>query len=201
MSQQMAELGRIEKPEVARYAGRRKLYCIRSVYLPVNAPEDLLRLLERYWDETAEQVEKLEAAGRAGKIFCEGITDQKESLNRLKDANPRLFAIIEKKRTGGGELIPLEDGEIFGQFLDWSSCLTVVRTSEVFEKVFEFYNELRDRRYRHIIDTVDSCLSEGEAGLLVMRDEDRENIRFPEDIEMFLITPPSYDDLMKWMKA
>jgi hypothetical protein len=196
----MAELGRIEKPEAARFAGRRKLYCVRSIYLPVNSPEDLLLLLEKYWDETAGQIEKLEVAGSIRKIFCEGITDGKESLNRLKDANPRLLSIIEKKSDEGGEIIPLEKAAIFGQFLDWSNCLAVVRTNEVFAKVFEFYNELRDKRYRHIIGTIDSCLSEGEAGLLIMRDEDRENLRLPEDIEIFLVTPPSYDDLLKWMK-
>jgi hypothetical protein len=47
---------------------------------------------------------------------------------------------------------------------------------------------------------IENNLAVGETGLLIMRDEDRAKIQFPKDIEVFLVTPPSYDDIMKWFR-
>jgi hypothetical protein len=33
-----------------------------------------------------------------------------------------------------------------------------------------------------------------------MKDEDRSKLQFPKDIEVFLITPPSYDDIIRWFR-
>jgi hypothetical protein len=33
-----------------------------------------------------------------------------------------------------------------------------------------------------------------------MRDEDRVRLQFPNDIEVFLVTPPSYDDIVRWFR-
>ena len=33
-----------------------------------------------------------------------------------------------------------------------------------------------------------------------MKDEDRAKLQFPSDIEVFLITPPSYDDIIRWFR-
>jgi hypothetical protein len=100
----------------------------------------------------------------------------------------------------GSALLPLESKEIFGPFLDWSNCLMAVRTNEVFEKIHEFYKESLDKRLQHILNVIENNLAVGETGLLIMRDEDRAKIQFPKDIEVFLVTPPSYDDIMKWFR-
>jgi hypothetical protein len=36
--------------------------------------------------------------------------------------------------------------------------------------------------------------------LLIIKDEDRAKLQFPSDIEVFLVTPPSYDDIMRWFR-
>jgi hypothetical protein len=96
--------------------------------------------------------------------------------------------------------LPVESEEIFGPFMDWANCLRVVRTKEVFTNVLEFYTELLDKRLQHIMEVIESNLSEGEAGLFIMRDEDRVKLQFPKDVEVFLVTPPSYDSILKWFR-
>ena len=67
-------------------------------------------------------------------------------------------------------------------------------------KVLEFYNEFSDKRLSHAVEVIEGNLAEGEAGLLILRDEDRIRLQLSSDIEIFLVTPPSYDDILKWFR-
>ena len=53
---------------------------------------------------------------------------------------------------------------------------------------------------KYMLDVIEKNLSEAEAGLLILKDEDRAKLQFPKDIEVFLITPPSYDGIMRWFR-
>ena len=197
----MTELGQIAKPAVEDFAGRRKIYCVANIYPIEDAPEDYKELVNKYWDEVVHQTEKIEAAGKTRKIFCELISEQsEEAFGILNKINERLLQIIKKKLDEGGTLVPLESQEILGPYTDWSNCLRVVFTKEVFTKILEFYKEFSEKRFRHIMEVIDSNLSEAEAGLLIMKDEDRAKLQFPGDMEVFLITPPSYDDVIRWFR-
>lgn len=197
----MVELGQIEKPDAESFTGRRKLYCVANVYPIKDAPDDYRGLVDRYWDEVFRQTDRLEVAGKIRKIFCESISKQgEEAYDTLAKLNERALEIIKKKVEEGAVLFPIESEEIFGPFLDWANCLNVVRTNEVFARVFEFYTELLDKRLQHAANIIESNLSEGEAGLLIMRDEERIKLRLPTDIEVFLVTPPSYDDILRWLR-
>lgn len=197
----MVELGKIEKPAVEGFVGKRKLYCVPNVYPIKDAPEDYKGLVDKYWDEVAQQTERLEVAGKIKKIFCESISVHgEEAFNIMAKINEQACQIIKKKVTEGAALLPIESEEIFGPFLDWANCLNVVRTPEVFTKALEFYTELSNKRLRHIMNTIETNLSDGEAGMLIMRDEDRIRLQFPTDIEVFLVTPPSYDDILRWLR-
>lgn len=198
----MAELGKIEKPDAASFSGKRKLYCIPAFYPAEEAPDEYKALFENYWDEVGQHLDKLEAAGMVKRVFCENIHLQAdEALDMLSKINGRAFEIVRKKVEAGAFIVPVEKSEILGPFLDWSNCLHVVRTDEVFRKVLGFYTELAEQRIQHIIDTIDGNLSESEAGLLIIQDEDRVKLRLPEDIEIFLVAPPAYDNLTKWIKG
>jgi len=197
----MVELGQVSKPNVEDYIGKKKLYCIANIYTIDDAPDDYKELVNRYWDEVVQQMEKIEAAGKVKKIFCELVSTQgDEALNMLGKNNERLSQIIRKKLDEGVTLLPLENKEIFGPYTDWGNCLRVVFTKEVFTRILEFYTEISEKRLQHIISTIESNLSEAEAGLLIMKDEDRAKLQFPKDIEVFLITPPSYDDIIRWFR-
>jgi hypothetical protein len=197
----MAELGKIERPSAESFAGKRKLYCVPGVYPLEGSPEDYAGLVGRYWEEVFQQTEKLEVAGKVKKIFCENISLRgKKALDTFAAMNEPALRIVKKKIDEGAELLPLESEEIFGPFVDWSNCLHVVRTKEVFHRVFEFYTDLAEKRLQHALRFIEENLSEGEAGLLIMRDEDRAKLQFPPDIEVFLVTPPSYDDILRWLR-
>jgi hypothetical protein len=197
----MVELGQINKPNAESFAGKKKLYCVASIFSTDDAPDDYKGLVNKYWDEVIGQIEKVEAAGKIKKIFCEIILQGgEESLTILAKINERIPELIKKKQEAGGELLPLESPELLGPYTDWSNCLRVVYTKEVFTKVFEFYNEFAEKRLRHILKVIENNLAEAEAGLLILKDEDRVKLQFPKDIEVFLITPPSYDDIIRWFR-
>ncbi len=197
----MVELGKIDRPDAETFAGKRKLYCIANIYPIEDASDDYKELINKYWGEVFQQIEKIEVAGKIKKIFCEIIYSQgDEALNILAKIHERLPQIIKKKLDEGGTLFPLESEEIFGPLTDWGNCLRVVYTKEVFTKVLEFYTEFSNKRFQHILSTIDSNLSEAEAGLLIMKDEDRARLQFPKDIEVFLVTPPSYDEIIRWFR-
>ncbi|MBE0426790.1 MAG: hypothetical protein IBX72_09100 [Nitrospirae bacterium] len=197
----MVEIGKIKKPEAEDYADKRKLYCVANIYTIEEAPDDFKQLVNRYWDEVVQQIDKLEAAGKTKKIFCEIIYQPAdEALDILSKINERISQIIKKKLEEGGTLFPLEKEEIIGPYTDWSNCLRIVYTEEVFKKIIEFYTEISNKRLQHILEVIDLNLSESEAGLLIMKDEDRAKLQFPGDIEVFLITPPSYDDIIRWFR-
>jgi hypothetical protein len=197
----MVELGQISRPEAGNFTGKRKLYCVANMYSLEDAPGEYKDLVQKYWDQSTEQIEKLETAGKIKKIFCEIITGtDDDSLNILAEMNDRVSRIIKKKTEEGGVLIPLEDRDIIGPFTDWSNCLRVIHTHEVFIKVFEYYTEIANKRFQHMLEVIEKNLSEAEAGLLILKDEDRARLQFPKDIEVFLITPPSYDDIMRWLR-
>jgi hypothetical protein len=197
----MAELGQIEKPGTESFTGKRKLYCVPNIFPLYDPPEDFKELFNRYWNEVDQQIEKLEVAGKVKKIFCEMVyTEKEEMMEILGRFNERVQQIVKKKVEEGGTLLPLEDKEIFGPYIDWGNCLRVVSTQEVFTKILEYYTEFAMKRLQHILSVIDSNLTEAEAGLLILKDEDRAKLQFPGDIEVFLVTPPSYDDIMRWFR-
>ena len=197
----MAELGQIQRPSVEEFSGKRKLYCVANVYPVGDAPDDYKALIEKYWDEVVQQIERLENAGKAKKIFCELISEQgDEAIDLLGKINQRLSQIVKQRLDEGAALIPLENKEIFGPYTDWGNCLRVVFTKEVFTRVLEFYREFSEKRLEHIMKVIGDNLAESEAGLLLMKDEDRARLQFPKDVEVFLITPPSYDDIIRWVR-
>jgi hypothetical protein len=197
----MVELGQIERPDAGEFTGKRKLYCVANIYPAKDAPDNYNALVNKYWDEVVQQLEKLEAAGKVKKIFCEIVSGEgEEALNILSKMNERVAGIVKKKMDEGGRLVPVEKEEILGPYSDWGNCLRVVFTHEVFARVLEFFTDLSGKRLAHIMDVINTSLSESEAGLLIMKDEDRAKLQFPADIEVFLVTPPSYDDIMRWFR-
>ena len=195
----MAELGRIERPDVESFKGKRKLYCVNNIYF-FETDDNLKILIDRFWDEASSHIDRLEKAGKIKKIFFENIYSDKEGLEIINRLNEKVFNIIKRKVNEGAIFLPLEREDIFGPYTDWANCLAVVKTKEVFEKVYEFYKDLYDRRIKYIQNLIETNLLEGESGLLIMRDEDRMKLQLPSDIELFLITPPSYDDILKWVR-
>lgn len=196
----MVELGKIERPEAKNYKEKRKIYFVPNIFLIEN--EEYKELFNRYWQQVSVQVDRLEIAGVVNKIFCEILTveEEKPLLDIVSSFNNHLKSIIEKKMEKGATLIPLEEKNIFFQYLDWGKCLSVISTQEVFDKVYPLYRESYQKRLDKITEIIDKNLAEGEAGLLILKDEDRLSLVLPTDIELFLVIPPAFDDINKWFR-
>ena len=197
----MAEIGKINKPEAALYKNKKKIYFLTNLFLPPNATDIYKSIFDRYWKEVGDHLDKLEIAGKVSKIFCESIymTGEK-SMKVLNAMNPMLSKIVQKKIDAGGKLLPLESQDIFGAYIDWNNCHMVVRTPKVDEIIHKYLKEAVRERFEYIKSVLKENIAEGEAILLIMREEDREFLKLPEGIELFSITPPAYDDLNKFIR-
>lgn len=197
----MTELGKIDRPDAALYKDKKKIYFVRNLYLPQNANDDYKKLFYSYWDEVEEHVAKLEVAGKVSKIFCESIymTGEK-SIQVLSAMNVRLEQLVKSKMEAGGEFLPLESKEIFSNYIDWYNCLAVARAPRVHEAIHAFLDETIKERFEYIKTVLKDNIADGEAALLIMRDEDRNYLQVPDDIEMFFVTPPAYEDLLTFVR-
>lgn len=197
----MTEVGRIEKPSAEMYRNKKKIYFVRNLYLPANATDRYKEIYFRYWDEVDDHLKRLEAAGAVSKIFCESIyMSGDEAMKVLSAMNSRLEQIVKEKIDAGARMLPLEDREIFGAYVDWSNCLMIVRTEEVHKKIHEFVHEAINRRHEHIRTVLADAVTAGEAALLIMREDDRKSLVIPEDMEVFTISPPAYEDLLAFIR-
>lgn len=195
----MAELGKIEKPQAKDYKEKRKIYFVPNIFLIEN--EEYKGLFDKYWNQVSAQIDRLEIAGTVNKIFCEILTSEEEKpLDVVNSFNNHLKSIIENKMAKGAKLIPLEEKNIFFPYLDWGKCLSVISTQEVFDKVYPLYKESYQKRIDKILEIIDKNLDDGEAGLLILKDEDRLSLVLPPDIELFLVIPPAFDDINRWFR-
>jgi uncharacterized protein YacL (UPF0231 family) len=196
----MSEIGKIAKPEVAYYKDKKKIYFVRNLYLPHNATDKYKSIFFRYWNEVEEHLAKLEVAGKISKIFCESIyMSGEEAIKVLSAMNVRLEQIVNEKIDAGAALLPLESKEIFGTYIDWYNCLALVRTQRVHEVIHKFLDETIKERFEHIKSVLQENIKDAEAALLIMRDEDRKFLLLPDDVEIFFVTPPAYDDLLQFI--
>ena len=68
------ELGKIEKPEASKFAGKKKLYLVPLVFTWQDAPPDYTEKYRRYWQQIGEQIDNLESRiGQIKRIFHESI--------------------------------------------------------------------------------------------------------------------------------
>ncbi|MDH4028078.1 MAG: hypothetical protein OEU95_04530 [Nitrospirota bacterium] len=197
----MTAIGKISRPDIEKYRDRKKIYFVKNIYLPQNANDKYRAIFDRYWKEVDEHLEKLETAGKISKIFCESIymTGEK-AMKVLKAMNAPMEKLVKKRIAAGGEFIPLEDEETFGAYIDWNNCLMLVRTPGVYKTIHEHFDRTVKARHEHIRSVLQQNIKDGEAGLLIMREEDRERLEVPDDIEFFYVMPPAYDDLIHYIQ-
>ena len=115
--------GRIRKARKAlsrQLCRKEKNLFIQKRLSAENLHEEYKSLFHTYWDEVSVQIEKVVAAGKIRKIFCEHIASAEEdALDVFARVNERAAHLIRKKMEDGGTLLPLEAEEIFGPLLDW----------------------------------------------------------------------------------
>lgn len=196
----MVEFAKIEKPDSKIYEGKRKLYCLPNVYPLPESNDKYKSLCSRYWQEAEIQISKLELMTPITKVFCEMVFKDENALDVLSKIDFFMHDVVKKQIEKGAKIVPIEEEDIFSSYIDWANCLKIVHSKSVFTKILEYFNDVANKRFQFISEMIDKNLGSGEAGLLILKDEDRRKINFSEDIEIFLVTPPAYDDILKFVR-
>ncbi|WP_051276494.1 hypothetical protein [Desulfovirgula thermocuniculi] len=193
-------LGKIEKPQVEKYRGERKIYLVPLVYLPKEIPAELREIIDAYWQEAEQQVRGLEQKlGPAKKIYHESLAVGGDAgLSMLEKFYEKSFPMVKERVGHGATLEALEDMELFTEVMDWGNCLQVVVGHRAFEVLSRLYREASEKRYEHISRRIDQTLGSKEAGLLFIRED--HGVQFPQDIQVFYVSPPSLDKIHRFIR-
>lgn len=197
----MAEiLGKLEKPAAEKFKGTRKLYLVPLIFAGRDAPQDYLEKAELFWKQVEEQLDSLERKiGKVKKVYHESVSlGGEQGLAMIERLNEKGFPLIKRKCAQGAELQATEDMDLFAQSLDWSNCLRVVMSANVFQKISEFYREATQERFAYIARRIDETLAEGEAGVLVI--SEGHSVQFPPSIQVFYVSPPALDEIHRWFR-
>ena len=195
------QLGRIERPEVERFQGKRKLLLIPLIF---GTPEQLQEgqtLLQKYWVQMQSQVESLEnRLGQVKRIFHENIAaGEDEGLLRLQAMDERSYKFVQSKCRNKAILEATEDEGTLLEVVDLQRCLMLpLLSSRLTAKLHEWYFDGMNRRYEHIGKRIDESLGKNEVGLLLIGE--RHQVQFPQDIEVFYVSPPALDEYRRWFQ-
>jgi hypothetical protein len=197
----MAELGRIDKPEATRFEGKRKLYVVPLLFDWKDSPQEYRDKLNLYWQQAREQVANLESRiGTVNAVFHESVTSPgDEGLRILEKLNTSSHQIVREKYLMGARFEVIEDRELLEETMDWERHLILGFVSgKVARMVSQFFSEASKKRNEHISSKLGEGLREGEVGLLII--SEGHQVQFPSDIEVFLVAPPSLNEVHRWLR-
>ena len=195
------ELGKIEKPEASKFAGKKKLYMVPLVFTWQDAPADYTDKYHRYWQQIGEQISYLESRiGRIKHVFHESIAVGGEAgLKIVEKLSPDAFKLASQKQKQGAGFEPLEDEELVSESLDWQRMLLLgFASAKVAKMVTDYYTEAIRKRYEQISHRLGKAIGKSEASLLFIREGHM--VQFPADIEVFSVSPPALDEINRWLK-
>ena len=195
------EIGRIQRPAVERYRGRRKLLLVPLIYAPRTDDKEGAEAMQRYWDQMKTQVASLvNALGGLHRVYHESLTEGGgQGLEHLTAVDQRSHGFVLEKVQEGATLEATEDYELLGETLDLQRVLMMPLTSQkVSQKLREWFSESNKSRYEHIAGRIDATLGEDQVGLLMI--SEGHQVQFPADIEVFYVSPPALDDFRTWLQ-
>jgi hypothetical protein len=195
------ELGKIEKPEAEKFQKGRKLIFVPLLFAPYEKGTELQKLHDKYWQQVKEQIDNLEGKLLdVTRIYHEFISIEGEEgvkeVERMASGSHDIVKNLVKK---GSKLMAAESVELLGEYLDWNKCLSArLANPKVLNKIYEFYEESLKNREEWIGKGIDFTLKENEFGLLFMRENNK--LKFPTDIEVFYVAPPSLDEIKRYVR-
>ncbi len=195
------ELGKLEKPEAAKFKKGRKLIFVPLLFAPSENETELVNLHKKYWHQVSEQINNLESKlSDITKIYHEYIClDGEDAVNEIDRMGAGTYEVIKPLVSKGAKVMAAESAELLSEFMDWNRCLsTRITNQKVLTKLVEFYNESLKNREEWIGKSVDLTLGDDEFGLLFMRENNK--VQFPSDIEVFYVAPPSLDEIKRWVR-
>ena len=190
----------IPKPEASLYKDNRKLFLVPTFPLGPDAPAGGRQLVERYWSEVRDHVQKLERGfGSVTRVYHETVFDGgDEGLGMIESLNPQGYSFIQAICRSTAKLEPTEDRAAIEESSDWRRVMSIGLVSEaVYNKAFEGLQESSKRRNDHIARSIDESLEENDVGVLFIREDHR--VTFPTGIQVFYVAPPSLDAIKRWI--
>jgi hypothetical protein len=195
------DLGQIPRPSASQYQGRRILLMVPLLYGPSAEAKDALAILQTYWEQMQAQVASLESAlGGLHHIYHESVTEGGDNgLKQLEVRDQRSHGFIAAKCGAGANLEATESADLLAETMDLQRCLMMPLASEkVALQLQEWFAGSNRERYEHIARQIDETLGPSEVGLLMIGE--RHQVQFPQDIEVFYVSPPALDEFRRWLQ-
>jgi Fe2+ transport system protein B len=195
------ELGKIEKPSVEEFKKSRKLYFIPLILTMRDADGELNERINKYWEQVESHLANLEAKlGRGTLIFHELIAmSGDEGLKTLEMMCEQSHRIAKSRVEKGAHLQAIEDAETLMEYMDWSRCLAIgMQSQKAFTEIYEKYSAAQKQRNETIAKKIDEVLLDNEIGIIMLQEGHK--VQFPEDIQLFYISPPELDELKRWLR-
>jgi hypothetical protein len=216
----MAELGKLEKPEVSTFISKRKLYVIPT--LPFEEMSSHYNIdvakVERFWGEVREKINYfITTYGKINTVYMEGIFDtEKGNLEYFekygKDSNH--YKLMKSLVDNGAEIKEidkkeqLEEGKILFDEYSMTYLPVIERLHRSFYGKDIDFEGWRNHLIKNIQEkqeemskAVTRIISEMPAdsnGILMITDG--RPIEFPEGIDIFQIRPPAFDEIERTLR-
>ena len=192
------EIGKISKPQADNVQLKRKLYLVQNIqnYFPGN--KDFENLLLEYWNSISDQLDSLEkTAGTINYIYIEGMYQEYDVASKLLNENNKwCLNTIDSRIKSGSNYKKIEDENNYKELIDWTRIAQLGFVSENAKEVTEKnYTNVITERSKIIHDELNG-LNEGEAALFIISSGSH---KFPDDMEIFNVIPPSLDKMNRWI--
>ena len=192
------EIGKISKPQADNVQLKRKLYLVQNIqnYFPEN--KDFENLLLEYWNSISDQLDNLEkTAGTINYIYIEGMYQEYDVASKLLNENNKwCLNTIDSRIKSGSNYKKIEDENNYKELIDWTRIAQLGFVSENAKEVTEKnYTNIITERSKIIHDELNG-LNEGEAALFIISSGSH---KFPDDMEIFNVIPPSLDKMNRWI--
>ena len=197
-----AQLGKVEKPDASTFQNKRKLLLVPLVHGFPNQPKEGELLLQKYWVQMQSQVESLETQiGPITHIYHENLTENGDvGLSKLKSMGERSYKFAISKCQKQASLEATEDQDTLLEFVDLQRCLMIPLISNNIPTMLqELYVENLKNRYAHISNRINESLGNDEVGILLINE--RHQVQFPTDLEVFYVSPPALDEYRRWLQS
>ena len=197
------QLGRIERPSLESYRGKRKLLLVPLLAMPPEDAEDGVAIVGRYWEQVGTQVTSLELGiGWVRHVYHETLPVGGEDGLQMLEASGEMgsHTLARTKCAAGAVLEEGEDAETLLETMDLQRCLMMPFASQkVAGQLQQWLGDAVRRRNEHFIQRIDETLGQNEVGLLLVNE--RHQLQFPQDIEVFYVAPPALDEYRRWVEA
>ena len=199
------ELGRVERPPAEQFQGKRRLLLVPLMFAPPADTEDGASdgqaIYDRYWDQVRTQIDAL-ASGLGGlhRIYHESLVEGgQEGLDYLQMAYRHAHSLIQVRFQAGATLEATESIDRITETLDLQRCLMVPFTNDqVAARIQDWLAESTRARYEYIAGQIEQTLGPDETGLLLINE--RHQVQFPSDLEVFYVAPPALDEYRRWIQ-